>query len=166
MFEPWCRRTADVGCCGLIAGAAPGDVALAAPHRLIVDARGGFRGVVIADEGAGRADLDAGEHARLTDAATAAGHALGAVGYRGPFGIDAFRWRDGTGAERFHPLCEINARLTFGWVARAWAERLGEPVALFVGPGPGPGRPRGRMLLGAAEDDRTTAWLEPPTSQR
>jgi hypothetical protein len=43
--------------------------------------------------------------------------ALVAQGYHGPFGIDAFRWRDTQGELGFHPLVEINARSTFGyWV--------------------------------------------------
>ena len=55
-------------------------------------------------------------------------------GYRGPFGIDGFRWRDADGHLAVQPLCEINARLTFGHVARRFAERLGiARVELQVG---------------------------------
>ena len=49
---------------------------------------------------------------------------LAQAGYRGPFGIDAFVY--GTGYDRqLYPLCEINARHTFGHVARALGRRLG-----------------------------------------
>ncbi len=38
-------------------------------------------------------------------------------GYRGPFGIDAFIFRDRMGHNYLQPLCEINARLTMGAVS-------------------------------------------------
>jgi hypothetical protein len=39
-----------------------------------------------------------------------------------------------------HPLCELNARLTFGLVARAWAERAGgAPLTLGLGGAVPPG---------------------------
>ena len=50
--------------------------------------------------------------------------ALRGAGYHGPFAIDAFAYRDGA-ARRFHPVCEINARYSFGWIAHALAARLG-----------------------------------------
>ena len=160
IFEPWCSRQEDFACCGIVTGDGgnPGDVTVAAPHRLLVDSRGGFRGVSIDDDGAG-AGLGDGQRARLAEAATAAGRALGALGYRGPFGVDAFGWRDAAGVEHFHPLCEINARLTFGWVARAWSERLGEPLALHVGRRPPPNG--ARLLLTPSGGDDTTAWITP-----
>jgi hypothetical protein len=53
------------------------------------------------------------------------------VGYCGPFGIDAFAYQTADG-EVFRPLCEINPRLTFGWLAQAWARRLGAPGMLTL----------------------------------
>ncbi len=41
--------------------------------------------------------------------------ALHATGYFGPFGVDAFRWRDPSGALRYCALCEVNARYSMGW---------------------------------------------------
>jgi hypothetical protein len=37
------------------------------------------------------------------------------AGYYGPFGIDAFRWRDQNGKQQWNPRCEINARYSMGW---------------------------------------------------
>lgn len=42
-------------------------------------------------------------------------NALAAASYHGPFGIDAFLWRDLGGSEHLQPLSEINARLSMGW---------------------------------------------------
>ena len=41
--------------------------------------------------------------------------ALGDAGYFGPFGIDAFTYRDAGGGERFRPRSEVNARYTMGF---------------------------------------------------
>ena len=61
-----------------------------------------------------------GEVAREDDAALAraleaAGEALAAAGYHGPFGVDAFRYRDGAGGTRLNALGELNARYTMDW---------------------------------------------------
>ncbi len=61
----------------------------------------------------------------LERVAEAVGRDLHASGYRGPFGIDAYRIREADGAARLHPLGEVNARLTFGFLGRAFAERGG-----------------------------------------
>jgi hypothetical protein len=41
--------------------------------------------------------------------------ALSRVGYFGPFGIDAYRYRMPDGSSAFNPRCEINARFTMGY---------------------------------------------------
>ena len=52
----------------------------------------------------------------LETAVDAAGQALAAAGYHGPYGIDAFRYRAEPGAsEELNVLSEINARLTMDW---------------------------------------------------
>jgi len=51
---------------------------------------------------------------RLEEAVAAAGAALHAAGYFGPFGIDAYRHRSEHG-EQLNPLSEINARFTMDW---------------------------------------------------
>jgi hypothetical protein len=58
------------------------------------------------------------DDARLTEATAAAGAALAATGYFGPFGVDAFRHRSLSSRgprEVLNPLSEINARYTMDW---------------------------------------------------
>ena len=43
------------------------------------------------------------------------GEALAGAGYFGPFGIDAYRYRDRAGALRLQPRSEINARYSMGF---------------------------------------------------
>lgn len=150
VFEPWMARTLDVGQGGVVVAA--DRVELSPPHRAHCDAAGVIRGLVV-DDGAA---LEPGERATLAATATAVGHRLAAAGYRGRFVVDAFV-HDAGGARRLHPLCEINARLTFGLVARAWAERRGHPIVLGLdGDVPAGGEP-----LVFASDGRPAAWLAP-----
>ncbi|HEU5060847.1 MAG TPA: hypothetical protein VFU21_30160, partial [Kofleriaceae bacterium] len=91
------------------------------PHRLDSDAAGVFRAAIIDDSG--DAVAEPAVLAAVRDTAEAAGAALAAAGYRGPFSIDAYLWRDRAGAVQLQRLSEVNARLTFGLVARAAAGR-------------------------------------------
>jgi hypothetical protein len=124
LAEPWVERSADFGCSGLVTAAG---VRLASVHRQEVDRAGRFRGFPPLPSAGGDPGLGSGllpaERDHLESAFHAAADRLRAAGYAGPFGIDAFRWRPSGGGERFHPLCELNPRLTFGLVARAAAER-------------------------------------------
>ena len=113
--EPWLDRICDVAVCGVIGD----EVRVEPPHAIHTDPRGGFRGI-----GLERPPLEAAEHDQLLVTAERVAHALQQAGYRGPFGIDAFVYRD-QGERRLHPLCEINARYTFGHIARALGTRLG-----------------------------------------
>lgn len=85
-------------------------------------------GAWLATELAAPGDLDDDERAALDREARAVADALVALGYFGPFGVDAYRWRDAHGA-RFNARSEINARHTMGYavgmaaVARASASR-------------------------------------------
>ena len=138
--EPWLDRRFDVGVCGTAGGP------IHPPHGLVTDARGGFTGIDLAPP-----PLSEDEAARLAEVAAAVGAALARAGYAGPFGIDAFVYDD-AGVRRLHPLCEINARYTFGHVARALgASRLG-----FGAPPPG-----ATVLVAPAPDDPVTAWVGP-----
>ncbi|HKE15313.1 MAG TPA: hypothetical protein VKB80_10630 [Kofleriaceae bacterium] len=126
VFEPWVDRVADLACAGLVH---PGGVRLFAPHRLDNDPRGVFRAAVIDDAGAGG---PAHQHRdAVCEAAAASGEALAAAGYRGPFSVDAYLWRDRLGALRLQRLSEINARLSFGLLARIAAEDAGAPSGPF-----------------------------------
>ncbi|HET7501367.1 MAG TPA: hypothetical protein VFK02_10205 [Kofleriaceae bacterium] len=143
VFEPWLDRVADLGVCGEIDPG--GAVRLAEPHRLISDPRGGFLGIELtAIDRALAGPLE-------TTARAAAGRLAETTGYRGPFAIDAFVYRD-AGAHHLHPLCELNARHTFGWIARGLAARLGTRRLGLDAP------PHGATVLIAPGDDGVTAW--------
>ncbi len=67
--------------------------------------------------------LATADDARLEEACAAAGAALAAAGYFGPFGIDAYHHRvpNGTTVE-LNPLSEINARFTMDWATAMGAD--------------------------------------------
>ena len=114
LFEPWLPRTEDLGCAAYLYTEDP---RLASFHRQLVDDDGRFYGIELLPLSA--IDL------ALTRTVEQVGEALRRAGYVGPFGVDAWRYRDERGTVRLNPLGEINARMTFGLVARALAERLG-----------------------------------------
>ncbi len=124
LFEPWMERLADFGAAGFIDK--NGSVSVFQPHRLETDSSGVFRAIIIADSD-WPIHMSDDEHDSAVATAAAVGEALSEVGFRGPFSVDSYAYRDRKGRRRFHPLCEINARLTFGHVARAWSERLNQP---------------------------------------
>jgi hypothetical protein len=144
VVEPWCDRILDVGVCALVD--AKGSVTAEAPHGIIVDTRGGFLGIDLAAP-----KLEPAELAQLASSVERAGALLSDAGYTGPFAIDAFVHRVG-GARALH-VCEINARYTFGWIARAYARRTG---CTRLGFGP----PQGNATtLIENRDDNIVAWV-------
>lgn len=124
LFEPWMTRTEDFGCCVILDDRQAGGWRDLGVHGLEVDPGGGFRGVVLPARGGASDGLTSRERELLDRVVTAvAGHLRG-VGYCGPVGIDCWRYRDATGAVKFHPLGEINARMSFGLIGRALLEQL------------------------------------------
>jgi phosphoribosylaminoimidazole carboxylase (NCAIR synthetase) len=107
--EPWVVRSLDVGLHGFITPS--GEVTMGDPTRQDLDASGAWIRSVPATRGV----LDAVEDARLREEGERVAHALRGAGYFGPFGIDAFRWKDENGAFQFNPRSEINARYSMGW---------------------------------------------------
>jgi hypothetical protein len=144
VLEPWCDRIVDAAVCARVD--ADGRVTAHPPHTLIADARGGFLGIDLAPPA-----LEPAELGQLSELVAAAGAAIAGLGHAGPFAIDAFAYRDGE-RRGFRPLCEINARLSFGWIARALAGRLGTRRLGF-----GPAPPEARVLIAPAGDG-ITAW--------
>ncbi len=110
VFEPWMERSEDFGCAGIVTALG---VSLFPPHRLVNNPNGVFRSIEPLDR----------ELPELSAIARAAGAALADAGYRGPFGIDAYAYRDADGETAFHPLSEINARFTHGLLAALRAGR-------------------------------------------
>jgi hypothetical protein len=145
VLEPWVERVLDIGVCATLLR---DGLMRADPHHLVTDARGTFLGIDLAPP-----SLVPAETARLFELVSAAGGALGELGYVGRFSVDAFLYRAPTGERRLHPLCEINARCTFGWVARALHTRFGTTELGFSTP------PPGATVLIAPADDGVTAWV-------
>ncbi|MEO6773604.1 MAG: hypothetical protein ABI467_11395 [Kofleriaceae bacterium] len=112
-FEPWCERICDVAVCGVAGGE------VCEPHQVLNSPRGNFFGIELRPT-----VLERGERDRLVLTAERVALRLYEEGFRGPFGIDAFVHRV-AGERRLHALCEINARHTFGHVARALGHRFG-----------------------------------------
>lgn len=145
VVEPWLDRVADFGVCGTIDD--DDRIRIEPPHRLRTDPRGGFIGI----------DLAPPDDADLVETLTATARAAAirlthTTGYRGPFAIDAFTYRASDTRVRLHPLCEINARRSFGWIARGLAGRLAIRTLGFDAP------PPGAHVLITPGDDRVSAW--------
>jgi hypothetical protein len=87
-------------------------VTLGSPTEQRVDRR---TGAWIETVAAAPESLSIDEQEALVARAREAGVALADEGYFGPFGIDAFRFRDRDGRSRFCARCELNARYTMGW---------------------------------------------------
>lgn len=115
--EPLCARLRDFGLHGYVCPS--GEVVLGEPTLQVCDAFGAWRESVRAKP----ADLSAADRERLFEEAAVSAKALWASGYFGPFGVDAFSWRDGRGNPHFNPRCEINARYSMGWAVGMGARR-------------------------------------------
>jgi hypothetical protein len=109
VVEPWVQRVADFGLHGHVSAA--GQVVLGEPtwQQLTED------GAWIETRRVRTGELGMDEAYSLATTGKAAGDALAGAGYFGPFGIDAFRWRDEHGRSQWNPRCEINARYSMGW---------------------------------------------------
>jgi len=107
LVEPLVERVADFGLHGHLdeRGLTRGE-----PTTTHVDAAGVWRKT----ERASSDDLSHGERTALQGELNRAARALLEAGHRGPFGIDAYRYRLG-GEVRFNPRCEVNARYSMGW---------------------------------------------------
>jgi hypothetical protein len=164
LFEPWRERTDDYACCGLIDDHGH---RLVACYRQHADWRGRFYGITIGRKT--KADLEAGLGSKLSGTARDVARALGELGYRGVFSVDAWRYRDADRGSKINLLGEINARVGFGLLAfvaarrafdcHEWANhctlRLGDALAYFDATAP-----RKLPLLLPASDDKSAAWLE------
>jgi hypothetical protein len=160
-FEPWMDRLLDIGALGMIDD--PDTWRILPPHRLETDHAGVFRGIALDPDPSWLAPTD---RQAVTRAATAAASALAQAGYRGPFGIDGFVYQRG-GERALQPMCEINARLSFGFVAHALAQRLErDALRLCVGTAiPAPDQTTAIVPLlrpGARTGDDIAAWAEHP----
>ena len=114
--EPWLARTHDFAQHGYVLSS--GALMLGAPMLQQCDARGVWQHSDALLEDA----LAPHERAQLSESVTCVGQALAAVGYFGPFGVDAYRYLTPDGARCFQPRSELNARFSMGY-PRALLER-------------------------------------------
>jgi hypothetical protein len=108
-IAPWVERAGDFAHHGFLAS--DGMLTLGVPTTQRCDDTGAW----IESARASLDELSSAERRALHEAAEGAAAALAQAGYFGPFGVDAFRWRDERGAPRFLARCEINARYSMGW---------------------------------------------------
>jgi hypothetical protein len=107
--EPWVERLADFGLHGHVSPT--GVVILGEPTLQTTTEEGMWVQTRRVQSG----ELGRDEAYSLATTAKTVGDALARAGYFGPFGIDAFRWRDEHGKQHWNPRCEINARYSMGW---------------------------------------------------
>ena len=153
LLEPYDRRRADFGACGLVTDA---EVVYAGSHAATVGESGQVEGICVEldiDETSdGNPPAAPGirpdEEAALRRTTLVVGEYARCLGFRGPFGVDAWRYVAPNGDDAFRSLGEINPRLTLGWVLRAAAEHFedrrrgarGGSIELRIGPRADPQR--------------------------
>jgi hypothetical protein len=148
MFEPWMDRILDLGLCAQLKP--DGTLHVDKPHTLLSDQRGAFQGIDLLEPA-----LTPEEHGQLARTVEGAGKMLRDLDYTGAFTIDAFVYKH-HGMRKLHSLCELNARHSFGHVARALHGKLGIRV---LGMGTSPPADDGvHILVAATPDDPFVAW--------
>ena len=106
-IEPEVTIVRELGIHGLLERDRP--VRLGRLVEQVCDARGQWLETTVAE------DVDRGTAEAITREARMVAAALTAAGYWGPFGIDAFVWRDLGGEVELQPRSEINARYSMGF---------------------------------------------------
>lgn len=107
VVEPWADIVEELTVCGAVTEG--GDVRVLTPGFQLTTRQGAWTRTDAADPG----HLGREDDGLVLRACEDVGRALAAEGYRGPYGIDAFRYREAPGAPvRLNALSEINARLT------------------------------------------------------
>ena len=149
ILEPWLTRIQDYGVTGFLSH---DGICHTRVHTLKVDSRGTFCGI--------DTDQDTIDSA-ITEELTKAFHQVGKIllqeHYVGPFGIDAFTYQGESRDTHIHPVTEINARMTFGHVAQAYADVLERPVELNFGHHPAP--ENAVRITAPDEIDPSMCWL-------
>lgn len=112
-LEPWLALEAEFDVQGLIEP--EGHVHFSPPGLQLIDENGAW----LSSREATSEELLPAERTALEDEGERVAAALIERGYFGPFGIDAYRYRDERGRPRLQPRSEVNARYTMGWRLRA-----------------------------------------------
>lgn len=116
-FEPWVERLDEVGL--QIEVPQTGRPQLIGLVPMLVDERGQYAGSWFAYP-----NLDASSWKRAVEVALDAAQRLQELGYFGPLGIDAMRYRETDGTIRLRPLQDVNARWTMGRLSLGWRRQL------------------------------------------
>lgn len=111
-FEPWVERLEEVGI--QIDIPREDSPQLISVVRMLVDERGQYAGSQFAPRRQKTPANLISPWRDATDAAIRAAKRLQSLGYFGPLGIDAMRYRAADGLMRWRPLQDINARWTMG----------------------------------------------------
>ncbi|MCA8971314.1 MAG: hypothetical protein KDC95_16095, partial [Planctomycetes bacterium] len=107
--EPWVDVESEFSIHGIVDR--DGRARFGIPRVLQCDANGAWEQSRDAIVG----ELDDQEIESLEREAQRCAGALASAAYHGPFGVDAFRWRDARGRVHFRPRSELNARFTMGF---------------------------------------------------
>jgi len=119
IVEPWVERESEIGIqIEIPQSGAPELVGIVPMH---VDARGQYSG----SDFAPHASLDRSWWAPAAEVVLRAAARVQQAGYFGPLGVDAMRYRTGSGTLCIRPLQDINARWTMGRLALGWRRWLG-----------------------------------------
>lgn len=121
VFEPWVDRLDDFAETFVIEKNRSMPVS---SHRQTIDRFGRFRGIELHWSTRRPHWFAPPELERVLETVDGATQRLRDIGYCGPVTVDLFRFRTPDGTIKLHPLGEINARLSFGFVARALVGRL------------------------------------------
>ena len=112
-YEPWFERCAEAGLQWTVPEA--GQPVLVGITPLLTDAHGQYCGSRFSVD-----DESICEWESAIEVSERAVRQLQKMGYHGPVGIDALRYRDANGEERLRPLQDINARWTMGRLSLGW----------------------------------------------
>ena len=164
VVEPWLERLADLSAQLWIAP--DGTVELLGTLEQVMTPGGvplGHRGELGSD---GAVRSGSRWDPELRAAALALGAAAAGAGFAGPCGVDAFAYRDSSGAEQLRPVVEFNARVTagisaLGVLARARAlGRWERSRRFYLGVAPAePELPPSERIELLAGDPETALWL-------
>lgn len=119
LWEPRCTVTANYSAVGWLDE--DGAVRLTGLTEFMTTSAGQYAGHRIAPPGANPRLRAVAE--LLEAAFHHAGAHLAALGYVGPFGIDAYSYADDSGEPQLQPLSEVNSRFTMGHIAAVLSSR-------------------------------------------
>lgn len=127
VIEPWRARTEDYSAGGVLSR--HGELREVTFRRLFNSPRGNFAGLELVNSPRGLKEARALE--TLSATLDTCARELHAIGYFGPFSIDAYGYIE-SGEERFNPLSEINARLTMADIAKSVSAKTGNDSLKIV----------------------------------